>query len=31
VRQLRDMKGKLEFDPDKVQAANFPAYCMLCG
>jgi uncharacterized protein (DUF2252 family) len=31
VRQLRDMKGGLEFDPGKVQAANFPAYCMLCG
>jgi Uncharacterized protein conserved in bacteria (DUF2252) len=31
VRQLRDMKGGLEFDPDKVQVANFPAYCMLCG
>ena len=31
VRQLRDMKGGLEFDPTRVRAANFPAYCMLCG
>jgi uncharacterized protein (DUF2252 family) len=31
VRQLRDMKGGLEFDPDQVRTANFPAYCMLCG
>ena len=31
VRQLRDMKGGLEFDPATVQVANFPAYCGLCG
>jgi uncharacterized protein (DUF2252 family) len=31
VRQLRDMKGGLEFDPSKVRVANFPAYCGLCG
>jgi uncharacterized protein (DUF2252 family) len=31
VRQLRDMKGGLEIEPTKVQAANFPAYRMLCG
>jgi uncharacterized protein (DUF2252 family) len=31
VRQLRDMKGGIEFDPGKVLVANFPAYCMLCG
>ncbi|HKA56236.1 MAG TPA: DUF2252 domain-containing protein, partial [Candidatus Binatia bacterium] len=31
VRQLRDMKGGLEFDPTRVRVANFPAYCILCG
>jgi uncharacterized protein (DUF2252 family) len=31
VRQLRDMKGGLEFDPGQVRVAKFPAYCMLCG
>jgi hypothetical protein len=31
VRQLRDMKGGLEFDPGRVRTADFPAYCMLCG
>ena len=31
VRQLRDMKGGLEFDPAKVRIKNFPVYCKLCG
>ncbi|MBW4360699.1 DUF2252 domain-containing protein [Flavobacterium taihuense] len=31
VRQLRDMKGGVEFDPDKVNIENFPEYCKLCG
>ncbi|PVX47143.1 uncharacterized protein (DUF2252 family) [Flavobacterium sp. 103] len=31
VRQLRDMKGGLEFDPDKVNINNYPEYCKLCG
>lgn len=31
VRQLRDMKGGVEFDPDKVTVGNLPQYAMLCG
>jgi uncharacterized protein (DUF2252 family) len=31
VRQLRDMKGGVEFDPDKVNIENMPEYCKLCG
>jgi uncharacterized protein (DUF2252 family) len=31
VRQLRDMKGGPEFDPEKVQLENIPAYCKLCA
>lgn len=31
MRQLRDMKGGLEFDPTKTQVKNFPQYCKLCG
>ena len=31
VRQLRDMKGGVEFDPAKAQIQNFPAYCSLCA
>ena len=31
VRQLRDMKGGLEFDPDKMKIENFPLYTELCG
>jgi uncharacterized protein (DUF2252 family) len=31
VRQLRDMKGGLEFDPDKINIDNYPEYCKLCG
>lgn len=31
MRQLRDMKGGLEFDPAKVRVKNFPEYCKLCG
>jgi hypothetical protein len=29
VRQLRDMKGSAEFDPNNVKL--FPEYCKLCG
>jgi Uncharacterized protein conserved in bacteria (DUF2252) len=29
IRQLRDMKGGIEFDPKDVR--NFPEYCKLCG
>jgi uncharacterized protein (DUF2252 family) len=31
VRQLRDMKGGVEFDPNKVNLENIPEYCKLCG
>jgi uncharacterized protein (DUF2252 family) len=31
VRQLRDMKGGVEFDPKKVKIENMPQYCSLCG
>jgi uncharacterized protein (DUF2252 family) len=31
VRQLRDMKGGLEFDPEKTKIKNFPLYTSLCG
>jgi uncharacterized protein (DUF2252 family) len=29
MRQLRDMKGGVEFDPENVK--TFPEYCKLCG
>jgi len=29
VRQLRDMKGGPEFDPQKAQLEHIPAYCKL--
>ena len=31
VRQLRDMKGGVEFDPEKVTVKNLPQYCALCA
>jgi uncharacterized protein (DUF2252 family) len=31
VRQLRDMKGGVEFDPGKVKIENFPQYTALCA
>ena len=31
VRQLRDMKGGVEFDPEKVRLKNLPEYCSLCA
>lgn len=31
VRQLRDMKGGLEFDRDKMKLENFSLYTELCG
>jgi len=31
VRQLRDMKGGLEFDPGKVRLENFTTACTLCA
>jgi uncharacterized protein (DUF2252 family) len=31
VRQLRDMKGGLELERDKMVLANFPQYTQLCG
>jgi len=31
VRQLRDMKGGVEFDPNKVKIENLPQYTALCG
>lgn len=31
VRQLRDMKGGVEFDPDKFKLENFTQYTALCG
>jgi uncharacterized protein (DUF2252 family) len=30
-RQLRDMKGGVEFDPKKVKIENLPQYASLCG
>jgi uncharacterized protein (DUF2252 family) len=31
MRQLRDMKGGIEFDPTKVKVENMPQYTALCG
>jgi len=31
VRQLRDMKGGVEFDPEKVNKKNLPQYSSLCA
>ena len=31
VRQLRDMKGGVEFDPNTVNLKNLPPYCRLCA
>jgi uncharacterized protein (DUF2252 family) len=31
IRQLRDMKGGVEFDPQKVKIKNIPQYTSLCG
>jgi len=31
VRQLRDMKGGVEFDPEKVKIENLPQYAGLCA
>jgi uncharacterized protein (DUF2252 family) len=31
VRQLRDMKGGVEFDPNKVKLENLPEYGKLCA
>jgi uncharacterized protein (DUF2252 family) len=31
VRQLRDMKGGVEFDPKTVKIENLPQYASLCG
>jgi len=31
IRQLRDMKGGVEFDPEKVKLENFDEYCGLCA
>jgi uncharacterized protein (DUF2252 family) len=31
VRQLRDMKGGVEFNPLTVKLENLPAYCRLCA
>jgi uncharacterized protein (DUF2252 family) len=31
VRQLRDMKGGVEFDPEKVKIENIPQYAELCA
>jgi uncharacterized protein (DUF2252 family) len=31
VRQLRDMKGSYEFDPEAVSLRGFLEYCGLCG
>lgn len=31
VRQLRDMKGGVEFDPEKVNVENTPEYSRLCA
>jgi uncharacterized protein (DUF2252 family) len=31
MRQLRDMKGGVEFDPNEVRVKNYSEYCKLCG
>jgi len=31
VRQLRDMKGGVEFDPEKTKIENLPQYAALCA
>ena len=31
LRQLRDMKGGVEFDPQKTKVKNMPEYAKLCG
>ena len=31
LRQLRDWKGGIEFDPKVVKIKNYPQYCSLCG
>ncbi|MEI6172651.1 MAG: DUF2252 domain-containing protein [Bacteroidota bacterium] len=31
LRQLRDWKGGVEFDPKAVKIKNYPQYCSLCG
>jgi len=31
IRQLRDMKGGVEFDPEKVKIENLPQYSRLCA
>jgi uncharacterized protein (DUF2252 family) len=31
VRQLRDMKGGVEFDPEKIKIENIPQYGALCA
>ena len=31
IRQLRDMKGGVDFTPDPQKVKNLPAYCKLCG
>jgi uncharacterized protein (DUF2252 family) len=31
IRQLRDMKGSVEFDPNTVSLKLIPEYCKLCG
>jgi uncharacterized protein (DUF2252 family) len=31
VRQMRDMKGGIEFDPEKVKVENMPQYAALCA
>lgn len=31
IRQLRDMKGGVEFDPEKVKIKNLPQYTSLCA
>ena len=31
VRQLRDMKGGIEFDPEKLKVGNLPQYTSLCA
>lgn len=31
VRQLRDMKGGVEFDREKIRIGNYPQYCAVCA
>jgi len=31
LRQLRDWKGGIEFDPKAIKIKNYPQYCSLCG